>query len=106
VTEQKFQASLEWLLEETRSMMEVFDVYQEIFRQIERNEIGAAVEADHLFWQVVVGSLLERLIVTLGRIFDKQKRARSVFKVLDAARDHIELFSRDALGPSARSDSW
>ena len=78
-------------------MMEVFNVYQEILRQIERNEIGAAVEADHLFWQVVVGSLLERLIVTLGRIFDKQKRAHSVFKVLDAARDHIELLSRDAL---------
>jgi hypothetical protein len=77
--------------------MSVFDVYQEIFRQMERNEVEAAVEPDHLFWQVVVGSLLEGLVVTLGRIFDNHRNAHSVSKVLEAAYDHIDFFSRDAL---------
>ena len=77
--------------------MAAYDAHEEIIRLMERNEIVAAMEADHFFWQLHIGALHCALFVTLGRIFDKRSDAHSVYKVLDAAHDHIELFSHKAL---------
>jgi hypothetical protein len=98
VTENAFQKQLEWLLEETRAAMAVYDTYEELHKlAVERKDLEAAMMADHSFWQVQLGALQNALFVILGRIFDRGRDSHSILKVLDAAEEHIGFFSHEAL---------
>jgi hypothetical protein len=93
VTEIEFEKQLEWLIEETRAAVAVYDSYEELHKLArERPDLESAMIADHAFWQVHLGALQNALFAILGRIFDKRRDAHSISKVLDAAEAHIEFF--------------
>jgi hypothetical protein len=103
VTEIEFQKRLEWLIDETRSALAVYDTYEELNRlAVDRNDIQAAMLADHAFWQVQLGALQGYLLVILGRLFDKGRDAHSISKVLNAAEKYISFFSHEALSHRKR----
>ena len=103
MTESEFQKRLEWLIDETRAALAVYDTYEELNRlAVDRNDIQAAMLADHAFWQVQLGALQDCLFIILGRLFDKHPGAHSISKVLDAAKKYIGFFSHEELSRRKR----
>ena len=103
VTESEFQKRLEWLIDETRAALAVYDTYEELNRlAVDRNDLQAAMLADHAFWQVQLRALQDCLFIILGRLFDKHSDAHSISKVLDAAQKYIGFFSHEALSRRKR----
>ena len=98
MTEDSFHKHFEWLIDETRSAMAVYEAYEEMNRlAVSCNDIQNAMIADHAFWQIQLGSLQVSLFVILGRIFENGKNAHSVSKVIDAAARHLQFFSPESL---------
>lgn len=63
-----------------------------------------AVNRTPLFWNTVMSALQTSFFIVLGRIFD-QKSPHNIDRLLKAAQDNIEMFSKKALANRKRKDS-
>ena len=67
MTESEFEKQLEWLVEETRAAVAVYDCSEELYRAAqERHDLEAAMMADHAFWQVNLGRCRKRYSLYWG----------------------------------------
>jgi hypothetical protein len=57
------------------------------------------------FWITARYSLITTFFVTLGRLFDEDRNAHSIHKLLRATGAHPEYFSREALAERKRRAS-
>lgn len=93
MTEEEYWSDCQLLSTEIDDALAVFFTYEEINRlALEDKRILNRLNADALFWKVLVHSLQTSLFIILGRIFDRGDDAHSIHKVLQAI-DHSEYFS-------------
>lgn len=98
MTEAEYWSECKLLSTEINDVFAVFYTYEEINRlALDDKKILEALDADALFWNTQVNSLQTNLFIILGRIFDRGDDAHSIYKVLEAAINHGEYFSREAL---------
>lgn len=95
-------------VEQFRMQLDVFrrDVEagtQSLFAYLAINDIAArrqivhrAINETPLLWMTILASLQNDHLILLGRIFDKSTQ-HSAYKLLDFAKTHPHIFTRDAL---------
>lgn len=61
------------------------------------------------FWVITNNALQHNSILTLGRIFDKDPRSRSIHRIIKACVEHPDIFSKQSLRVRRKKDenaSW
>jgi hypothetical protein len=98
MTEVEYWRDCQYLKSEIDYAVEFFEVQEEINRlAISDQTIYKALNDDALFWVIQKHSLQMSLFITLGRIFDENKDACSVHRVIGETLKHTEFFSKNAL---------
>jgi len=64
----------------------------------ENHDVLRALNDNGLAWNIIIHSLQMSFIITLGRIFDRDKRSFTLDRFIDGCIKNLEQFNRSALG--------
>jgi hypothetical protein len=101
-----FKRELEMFDKEADSATQFFYSYVAIHSAMADHEnVEHLLNGASLFWTTILGALQQSTFITLGRIFDKDGRSHSVYRLLDLIEANPRCFSRAALGRRKERDS-
>jgi len=97
VTEKEFEDELETFRVSVGTATQFFYAFQTIhFLSSQDKAVLSLLNQAPVFWNTNIGALREAMFISLGRIFDKDKRTHNVDKLLKVAQDTPELFKASA----------
>lgn len=103
--EKEFIHELEVFRTETQSGTQYFYAYLTIESVIRENQDALKeVNETPLFWNTNISALQIAAFITLGRIFDKSS-PHNIANLLGLAKNHKEIFSKQALAERKRQNS-
>jgi hypothetical protein len=96
--ETTFKRELEMFDREADAATQFFYAYLAVHAAMgDREPVRALLNTASLFWATILGALQQSTFITLGRIFDKDDRSHSVYRLLKLVEKTPHLFSREAL---------
>lgn len=111
--EDEFTRELEVFGNEAGEAIQFFYTWLTVHNVMGRDEeVLARLNEATLFWHSVLSGLLTATFITLGRVFDKDRRTHNAYRLLRLAEEHHEtIFSKNALASrkrksSASADRW
>jgi hypothetical protein len=97
--EASFKRELEMFDREADAVTQVLYAYLAVHAAMANHEeVHDLPSTASLFWSTILGALQQSTFIALGRIFDRDKRSHSVYRLLDLVEQNPRLFSREALG--------
>jgi AbiU2 len=82
---------------------EVYVAIESFYTWLETNQFASESPENYrkinhaaTFWMIQLHGLQTTFFVTLGRLFDRDKRSHSIIRLLASTADHPEFFSKDA----------
>jgi hypothetical protein len=103
--EDAFSHELEVFRTEAQSAIQFFYAYLSINAALADNEKALRiVNETPLFWRTNAGALQTSYFIVLGRVFD-QSSSHNIDRLLQAAQDNADIFSKEALEARKRKGS-
>lgn len=102
----EFEDEYRMLRDEVYSATLSWHSYLTVNSEIATNEtLLDALNRNPSFWVITVRALQHTAILTLGRIFDKDTRSRSIHLLTKACVEHPEIFSKNSLRARRKKDA-
>jgi AbiU2 len=96
--EKEFEHELSVFGSEVNEAIQSFYAEQTIHNLARRDRQAFEMFNRHAaFWNLTARALQSNALIALGRVFDKDLRSHSIFRLLRLASEHREIFSRAAL---------
>ena len=95
---QVFEQELEILRTEAEEVAQYLYAYLAIHATAAQNsEVVRLLNTAPLFWNTTLGALQTSAFIAMGRVFDDDKNSHGVNRLLNLAKENLQIFTRNAL---------
>lgn len=96
--DESFSKNLDLMDREVSIVIQSFYTYIGIHNYLSSNKvIYEIVNQNPSFWNITLDALKNNFLIALGRIFDKDKRANSIYKLVNTSLVNPQIFSKESL---------